>query len=776
TSARLTDADRQALGGLLRGALDKSEEMLRKRFRPVLTEALRDAELRPQSGPEQAALAKTVEELLDRISAAGFFGFADLRDAIARGQIKLPDLAGPHEYFRGDPLLRLDRRLGTLLDGVYRRGEFYSRMLERGTAFMFGTEPGRWATLNVVLPFGGALMVGQFLWLLEYERREKFVGVAREAMAAAAVASQAGVAAADPAGLMIPDVSFFGGWNAHGLFHVFWLALGVIFLGHVRSDRVRDVTKAAGRAVYRGFRYVFWDLPVRVAAHPTVRLVFGSGPVQLLLNYGAKPLAVSGVGWALFPDVWDAGNAARLFTVVAAGAVVNSRVGAAAEAVLFEIASGFLRLVRALPAVVHWISDVFRELVAAVEWTLARSEDWLRLRGGVGPVSVAVRATAGLLWFPIAFLIRFYMVVLVEPMLNPLKLPLSILFAKFVYPLLAILGLFHVSTLSSPFVDDLAPYLTFPVAWLFVIGTCYLSPDAFTFLFWEMRENWKLYRANRPAAIKPVAVGPHGETVVKLLRPGFHSGTVPNLFAALRDAERGGAETGEWRASRASRQALRGVEEAIGRFVARDLAAVLNPSAAWGGRKLAAGPVHLGTNRIRVELRLDGSDRPAVLEWEDRGGWLIAGWGDPGWTADLPPAPARAFTNALAYLYKRAGVDLVREHLRAELPTDATQFDVGPAGLLVWYGPRDQPPVLYELAAPADELRPRTPNNLHPAAGPPLLAERLVFSRVTLTWPQWLAVWQPDPGAEPPPFGPPEFALTLLPVPATPTVPDAGRR
>jgi hypothetical protein len=110
-AARLTDADRRALGKLLREALDRAEDRLRARFRPVLTEALRDAGLQPASLPEQAALAKTVEELLDRISSAGFLSFADVRDAIARGQLKMADLSGPHEYVRGDPLLRLDRRL-----------------------------------------------------------------------------------------------------------------------------------------------------------------------------------------------------------------------------------------------------------------------------------------------------------------------------------------------------------------------------------------------------------------------------------------------------------------------------------------------------------------------------------------------------------------------------------------------------------------------------------------------------------------------------------------
>jgi hypothetical protein len=767
TAARLTDADRQTLASLLRDALDRSEDQLRQQFRPVLTEALRDAGLRPNSGPEQAALAKTVEELLDRISAAGFFTFADLRDAIARGQVKMGDLAGPDEYMNGDPLLRLDRRLATLLDGVYRRGEVYSRLLERGTAFAFGTRAGRWVTRNVALPFGGAFLIGQFAWLIEYERRsanlpskvedkEPYYGLMSVAVDAT-----------------LTDPPFFGGWNAAVWFHLLWLTLGGFFLALVRSSRLRHTVHRTGVAAYRTGRKVFWDFPLRVWANPLVRGVLQSGPMLLALNYLFKPAVVSAAVWLLFPVVWEAGMTARLGVFGVAVVLVNTRVGAIGEAALADVTTGVARLFRVFPAVVRWTLFVFREFVGTLEWLLARVEDWLRLRGQEGPASLVVRALAGLAWFPVAFLIRLYMVVLIEPMINPVKLPLSLLFAKFVYPLLAITGLFTLRPLGSPFVDDLVgKESNSPWAWsiwVFLIATFYLLPDAVTYLFWEMRENWKLYRANRPAAVDAVGVGPHAETVGGLLQPGFHSGTVPKLFARLREAERHGSESGEWADARANRQALREVEEGVSRFVTRDLAAVLNPSPAWGGRKLFVGKVHLGTKRIRVELFLDGSAHPAILEWEDRSGWLVAGWAEPGGLPTLPPTPARALTNALAYLFKRAGVDLVREHVSAELPADAVHFDVVSAGLLVWYGSRDAAPVLYDLARRPDDLRPRTPDNLRPTAGPVLDADRLLLSRVRLNWPDWVAVWQAGASDQPPPrFGPADFELVLLPPAARP--------
>jgi hypothetical protein len=792
TAARLNDADRQALFGLLKNALNKTEDNLRRRFRPVLTDALHDAGLRPASMPEQAALAKTVEELLDRISAAGYLSFYDLRDAIARGHVKLPDLGGPDEYLRGDLLLRLDRRLATLLDGVYRKSEFYTRWLERLTSWTFGTDTGRWMTRNVFLPFGGAFLAAQFVWLLVYEQwraadappppPDFAVATTWDRIREPLAAAGGGHAFTPEVETSLPlptsrfpdlidaaaraDLSFFGGWNEQLWFHLSWMALGVVILALIRSAAFRAAVLSAARGVYRGARVVFWEVPVRVWNHPTVRHLLTSWPTQFALNYLLKPAVLSALLFAAFPDLWGFGPVVRVVTFLAAAFVVNSRPGEAVQQLLLQAITSVVRVIRSglIPGLVRWVHELFRAFIDWSEWVLARGEDWLRLRGRAGPLAVAVRVAAGLVWFPVAFLMRFYLVVLIEPMVNPLKLPLSILFAKFVYPVLALLGLFTLRPLGSPLVDHLSPFLSWPVAWLFVIGTFYLLPDAVTFLFWEMRENWRLYRANRPVALRPAAVGPHGETVGRLLHLGFHSGTVPRLYAKLRAAERLAARTDEWRFARTHRQALQGVEEAVSRFVTREFAALVNLSPLWGPRRLSVGRVHLGTNRIRVELLLDGA-AAAVLEWEDRSGWLVAGWAEPGWLAALPPGPARVLGNVLAYLYKRAGVDFVREHVRAELPKAAEHFDFVPDGLLVWYGPRESAPVLYDFAYRADELPPRTPDNLHPAHGPTLEARRVMFGRVKLTWPEWVAVWPLDQKQDHPPprYGPEDFELVLLP-------------
>src|SRR5262249_7016775 len=144
----------------------------------------------------------------------------------------------------------------------------------------------------------------------------------------------------------------------------------------------------------------------------------------------------------------------------------------------------------------RFVVFVFKRVTDAVESVLFSVDEWLRFRTGDTWGSMVVRTLLGVLWFPVSYVVRFYMVVLVEPMINPIKLPISILAAKFVYPLLLVWGLFDVVNLSSPLVPVLQPYLGFPLAWLLVIGTFYLLPDAFAYLAWELKENWRLYRAN----------------------------------------------------------------------------------------------------------------------------------------------------------------------------------------------------------------------------------------------------------------------------------------
>src|SRR5439155_11246305 len=109
-----------------------------------------------------------------------------------------------------------------------------------------------------------------------------------------------------------------------------------------------------------------------------------------------------------------------------------------------------------------------------------------------------------------------------------------------------------------------------------------LLPGLAGFLVWELKENWRLYAANRPRGLRPVMVGSHGETLARLLRPGLHSGTLPKLHAKLRKAERRAprhARAAE--AVRTHKAALHHLATNVRHFIEREFLALLNASPFW---------------------------------------------------------------------------------------------------------------------------------------------------------------------------------------------------
>ena len=246
--------------------------------------------------------------------------------------------------------------------------------------------------------------------------------------------------------------SFLQGWNVSWEFHLSWILLSFVILATIRSARFRTTLLSATRLGYRCLRTIFWDLPLRIWCNTVLQFLLKSVPVQLAINYVGKPLLICGFLWLISPSFWGTKLYTWLIVFTVSDIVINTRLGRVIDFFLLQTARKIIELIRAGPAVIHWVNSIFKDMRDALEWMMARAEDWLRIRGRSGTMTVIVKAFASILWTPFAFLIRFYTVVLIEPMINPLKLPLSILFAKFVYPLLAILGLFTLDPLDSPLV------------------------------------------------------------------------------------------------------------------------------------------------------------------------------------------------------------------------------------------------------------------------------------------------------------------------------------
>ncbi|HEY6564319.1 MAG TPA: hypothetical protein VIY86_07460, partial [Pirellulaceae bacterium] len=158
TKTRLPPPIRTRLGQLLAGAIEHSEQRLRTHVRPLIEHQLNAVGLVPSNVPERVARGKLVEELLDQLAEHGYLNTGILRDALSKGDLKLPDLSGFGELLRGDRLLLADRGLAQVLDGVYRPAAIYLRWSQRLSSLAFGTPLGRFVTLHLALPFGGAFL------------------------------------------------------------------------------------------------------------------------------------------------------------------------------------------------------------------------------------------------------------------------------------------------------------------------------------------------------------------------------------------------------------------------------------------------------------------------------------------------------------------------------------------------------------------------------------------------------------------------------------------
>lgn len=697
-TARLADDDRARLSRLLSSAIEETEHHLRDDLRPLVAGAITGAGLEPASFPERVALDKLTEELLDQVGDRGHLNLGRLRDAVSRNNLKLPDLSGPGEFVFGDPLLRANRSLSEAIDGIYHRGEVYLRGLQRLSSLAFGTRPGRFLVRYLALPFGGAAvaLAGLYFLVEEVTKLLHYVDNTIEPVHLEPLLSPLSI----------------------GLLGIF-----LFLLMHVPAFR-----QAVGRGLrhaFRGVRALLIDLPSFLLGLPLVRRVLGSLAFRRCFHYGLKPLAVA-LPVALLLRAPGHSPAlplgAGLATFLASALLLNSRLARdLEEGVIDRLALGWQRL-RAdiLPGLFRLVMDFFKRLVEIVDRLLYAVDEWLRFRGGEGRLTLAVKAVLGLCWGAVAYVVRFAISLLVEPQVNPIKhFPVVTVAHKLLLPLLPSAA----SALALAMDKDLALL----VATAITFGT----PGVFGFLVWELKENWRLYRANRPEQLGPVAIGHHGETMLRLLRPGFHSGTLPKLYARLRRAERRALRGGRRQAVRKYDEALHQVEEAVRHFVERKLLAFLKGSKSWGGLRLTAGAIALGSNRIRIELccpDLPGSGM--WLAFEEQAGWLVAGIAEAGWLPGLARDQVGILRIVLAGFYKFAGVHLVREQVESYFEPQRITFDVGDEGLVVWV---DEVETVYDLRE----------------EGP--IATALLFSSRALPWTLWVETWERDQDGKRPP-------------------------
>lgn len=700
---RLSDQQRRQLALLVQQSLHRVEGRLRERLRPHIDAALDTVGLTPQNLPERVARKKLVEELLDQIGHRGFLTMGDLRDAISRNKLKLPDLSEPLDLLRGDQLLRADRRLAMALDGVYRRGEFYLRWMQRISSVGFGTSFGRVLTRFAVVPFGGA-----YVTLAGLHHVWELVAGAR---------TDGGLHLTSPAVV---------------------LALGLLLLCLINSATFRRAFGVFFKASYRVLRAAVVEPIHWIVQSPWLQRILHSRLFVLSLRFVVKPLVWTGLAWWALPlteSNWriSAGTAALLF--VGVNLLLNSRLGRNLEEMAADwVVQTWHRFGLRLIAGLFWlVVDVFKGLLETVERMMYAVDEWFRFRSGESSAVLAAKAGLGLLWFIAAYVLRFFVNVLLEPQINPIKhFPVVTVSHKL------LLGAY------GPLAKLLETTMETAMAWTVSFVLIWSIPGVFGFLVWELTANWRLYAASRRRNLYPVRIGAHGESLARLLKPGFHSGALPKRFAKLRHAERIARAGGSWHAVRKHVHALRGIEASLRRYVEREFLELFAQSRCWQAPAVTLEDVRLGTNSVRLAFGCPGVGRSNLqIGLEAEAGWLVAGVTNRGWIDRLLPHQRQVLVTAMVGLYESAGIELVREQIEDQFAPPAPWYDLSAAGLVVWPEGEDDVEVLYDLRD-SPWIAPQSVRGLSRRLLPTIQRRQLVFGEVPAAWDDWVAVWNQD--------------------------------
>lgn len=718
SSVRIGESERHALGALLEAALHRAETRLRNTYRPRIVAAFNTVGLISTNYPEQIARGKLIEELLDRASEFGFLTIGDLRDALSRNQLKLQDLSSPREFFIGDPLIQSNRELAQRMPGVYRRGEFYLRWLQRLSSLAFGTQSGRWLTLNFILPFAGAFLAIEGPLQIAHEISKLYAFVMR----------LVGLSPPLPADVKHHPAPFpLAPWSVIILGGVFlWLLLHVAGFRRRCGDALLWLTS--------WLRRVLIDWPTALFRWKALQQLLDSPPAQFLIRFILKPLLPAVIAGVTLADFgFGPAKSALGASIVFAVAILfmATRLSRNVEEATADWAVRHWEYLRDFfPGLVRLIIDLFKTCMEGIDRGLYSVDEWLRFRGGEKHSTHALKIVAGLAWAAIAYFVRFLVVLFVEPQINPIKhFPVVTVAHKLLLPMIPA---FKSYLMTSHGVGDYE-------AWLIATIIITKLPGIFGFLVWELKENWRLYRANRPTLIKPVMIGHHGETLPRLVRPGFHSGTLPKLFAKLRRAERRAGRDGDWRSARRYLDALRHNEEAICRFAERELLTYINGLPDWAASPLKLIGVELGSNRIRIEIGCPAASGDHIeVKFEEQSGWLLADLSHAGWQDNAPDRKRAILTLALRGFYKVAGVDLLRSDLESLFAPNAIAYDVTDAGIVFW--PTEEQEVVYDLRM-EPTIQPQISAGQPRQSLPRPASSQLVFARRPLTWEAWVGAW-----------------------------------
>ncbi len=706
----LTYEQRHRLVNLFQQLIDRWEDRVRQYFRPIVEQCLQQVDFTPRNVPERVARDKVKGELVDCIVENGILIMPDVRDAIARNQLKLGDLSSPKNFLVGDSVHQLNRIFTDRLEGVYRPGEFYLRWLQSFTSLSFGTKLGRFLTKYFAVPFGGAFVALKGLYYLYLE----ILHFLPKGGGSDHTRENNPMTHPEPA---IPD-HLTTPWSV-GIIGLFIFLL-------IHNAGFRNKVGQGFVWLGKGLKFIFYDVPAAFGNLPIVKRIIGSAPLLFFNRYLLKPLILAGLSW-MIARLWQIPlQISNLLSAIVFLLVVfffNTRLGRLIDEYITDwIVSGLNHIgIELIPALLATISEWFKKVVGTAERFLYGIDQYFRFRTSDSSLSLGIKAVFGFFWSGISYLFRFLIVLIVEPTVNPIKhFPVVTVAGKFMLPLLAILPSIFITQLGMD------PYLAGLLTSAIVFGT----PGIFGFLVWELKEGWRLYEANRQRNLKAIPVGSHGETILRLLKPGFHSGTVPTIFRKMRSAARKGKEKS---LHRCEEKRIHVVDD-VNHFVEREFIELLRYSRTLAHLTIYPKKIELANTRVSIELVCSQfPDAPAVIHLDHRQGWLLGDVSERGWLEQLEEKESQVVEYALSGFFKLCGVVILDSYLRSKLEEKDLQYTVGEKYLILWpNGDFSQP---LEIALRPNRTEEKEAN---------LNRANLLYSEFEISWDEWVQAWEKE--------------------------------
>lgn len=642
SKTRLNDLDRQRLSALLVDAEELAEQQLRETVRPLIHQQLDQVGLVAEKLPERVARHKLVEEMLDSMVEYGFTTSSTFRDALSKGDLKLRDVTGPELLF-GDQFLSADRGLSKALDGVYRPAPVYLRWSQRLSSLAFGTSLGRFITMHLALPLGGAY--------LAVEGIQHVLALFRGNIPVELPDPSLGLA--DDVTTTLPVQQLQSG-SSDGVYRVA-LVLATGLLIHLLMHRP-DFRVACSKLCLEIMRWIhraIVEWPARLLRIRLLDQLLHSPAYAPLRSYVIKPglLTICLLfAFQLFLPNIDFRNTLILF--LCAALFLNSPIGRYSDEWFTDFVMRTVDdlRVRVFGALFQWVMDAFQSLLTGLDRILHALDEWLRFRSRDSRSVKVGKFISGTLWSVVAYFVVLISTLLIEPQINPIKhFPVVTVSHKLLLPM----GPFFVAWLS--------PLIGITQANSLVWSTIWLIPGVFGFLVWELRGNWRLYAANRTNTLQSLAVGPHGESMLTMLRPGFHSGTLPKLYGRLRSAARTQIKQSDKRQLLRNEARLNTLRRCVQHWMERELIELLKLSTTHQQFPLSVTEVLLATNRVQVALRNSSMPESALwISWEEQNKQLVATVTDHQLLKSLPPSHLASFNVALSGLFQRTDVDFVQ--------------------------------------------------------------------------------------------------------------------